>query len=105
MVKYFGFNHVQWPQSECQRFFGDGDDNTDDGCDVDDDNDVDDIFDENDVYGDKCGTLILLGKVSNDDFIYSLRPFLLQTDAPFTVQMHGIQSMHPPTHRHMLMDA
>ena len=41
-------------------FFGDGDDNTDDGCDVDDDNDVDDIFDENDVYGDKCGTLILL---------------------------------------------
>ena len=44
MVKYFGFNHVQWPQSECQRFFGDGDDNTDDGCDVDDDNDVDDIL-------------------------------------------------------------
>lgn len=36
-------------------FFGDGDDNTFDGCDVDDDNDVDDIFDEKDVYGDKCG--------------------------------------------------
>ena len=36
-------------------FFGDGDDNTVDGCDADDDNDVDDIFDEKDVYGDKCG--------------------------------------------------
>ena len=58
MVKYFGFNHVQWPQSECQRLFGDEDDNTDDGCDVDDDNDVGDISDENDVY--KCGILILL---------------------------------------------
>ena len=91
MVKYFGFNHVQWPQSECQRFFGDGDDNTDDGCDVDDDNDVDDIFDENDVYGDKCGTLILLGKVSNDDFIYSLRPFLLQTDG---CAIHGANARH-----------
>lgn len=51
--------------------------------------------------------------VSNDDFIYSLRPFLLQTDAPFTVQMHGIQSMHTHIHRdththlskYMLMDA
>ena len=74
MIKYFGFNHVQWPQSECQRFFGDGDDNTDDGCDVDDENDVDDIFDENDVYGDKCGTLILLGKVSNDDLYTRFGP-------------------------------
>lgn len=35
-------------------FFGDGDDNTFDGCDVDDDNDVDYIFDEKDVYSDKC---------------------------------------------------